>query len=241
MIRRHKALEMQEGAGVNVRRLMPVAGFRHYDPFVLWDDFTITPGNGFPDHPHRGFEAITYLYSGSIKHTDNLGNRSTVTAGGAQRFTAGKGIVHAEMPNEATPTRGIQFWVNLAGRLKQIEPEYQQVNDDEFPVVEKEGVRIKSLVGDGSPLKIKTAIRYLDITLEGDSHHTEQVTGGMRGFVYVADGTVVVNQQPCCSAESLFFEAESDIELYAEQPARVMIAYGKPHGEPIIQYGPYVD
>ncbi len=83
------ALEMTEGAGVNVKRLMPIAGFRNFDPFVLWDDFSIGSGTGFPDHPHRGFEAITYLFNGSIEHKDNLGNHSTVFAGGAQRFTAG--------------------------------------------------------------------------------------------------------------------------------------------------------
>ncbi len=241
MIKRHKALDMKEGDGVNVKRLMPISGFRNYDPFVLWDDFTITPGNGFPDHPHRGFEAITYLYSGSIKHSDNLGNSSTVTSGGAQRFTAGKGIVHSEMPNEESPTRGIQLWVNLPGRLKQVEPEYQQVNAQEFSVYEKNGVKIKVLVGDDSPLKIKTAIRYLDIELSADSAYIEPIADGMRGFFYVADGNVTINQQPYRTGESAFFDGEDKVVVGAEQAARVMLAYGTPHGEPIIQHGPYVD
>jgi len=243
MIKRHRAHEMQEGAGVNVRRLMPIAGFRNYDPFVLWDDFTITPGNGFPDHPHRGFEAITYLYNGSIKHTDNLGNSSTVTGGGAQRFTAGKGIVHSEMPNEESPTCGIQFWINLPGRLKQIDPDYQQVNDGEFPVHEFNGGRVKVLVGDGSPLLIKTPLRYLDIELNHGASYVEPIRAGMRGFIYVADGDVMINRQPHRSGESAFFDDENEIEISAGSgvPVRVMLAYGKPHGEPIIQYGPYVD
>lgn len=241
MIKRHRASEMQEGDGVNVRRLMPVADFRNYDPFVLWDDFTITPGHGFPDHPHRGFEAITYLYNGSIKHTDNLGNSSTVTAGGAQRFTAGKGIIHSEMPNETTPTRGIQFWINLPGRLKQVAPGYQQVDDSEFPVVEIDAGQIKVLVGEGSPLKIMTPLRYLDIRLNGNASHIEPIADGMRGFVYVADGEVTINRQPHRSGESAFFDHEREIEIGAATKARVMLAYGKPHGEPIIQYGPYVD
>jgi len=240
MIKRHRALEMKEGDGVNVKRLMPIAGFRNYDPFVLWDDFTITPGNGFPDHPHRGFEAITYLYSGSIKHTDNLGNSSTVTGGGAQRFTAGKGIVHSEMPHETAVTRGIQFWVNLPGRLKKIDSEYQQVNNDEFPVCNTDGVRIKVLVGDESPLKIKTSIRYLAIELD-DGLHLEPIPVGMRGFIYVADGDVTINQQPYRAGESAFFDGEDEMLIGAKQTARVMLAYGSPHGEPIIQYGPYVD
>ncbi len=242
MIKRHEASEMQEGVGVNVRRLMPIIGFRNYDPFVLWDDFTITPGHGFPDHPHRGFEAITYLYSGSIKHTDNLGNSSTVTAGGAQRFTAGSGIVHSEMPNEEAATRGIQFWINLPGRLKQVDPGYQQVDDGEFPVIEIDGGRIKLLVGDESPLKIMTPIRYLDIELSDSASHIESIADGMRGFVYVADGEVIINQQRYRSGESAFFDSEHEIALSGgEKQNRVMLAYGTPHGEPIVQHGPYVD
>ncbi len=241
MIKRHRALEMKEGDGVNVKRLMPIAGFRNYDPFVFWDDFTITPGNGFPDHPHRGFEAITYLYNGSIKHTDNLGNSSTVTSGGAQRFTAGKGIVHSEMPNEESPTRGIQCWINLPGYLKQVDPEYQQVDDEDFPVHEKYGVKIKVLVGDHSPLKIKSTIRYLDIELDGEGSHLEPVPEGMRGFIYVADGIATINQQPYRAGESAFFDGEKELLIGAEQKTRVMLAYGAPHGEPIIQHGPYVD
>ncbi len=241
MIKRHKAMEMKEGDGVNVYRLMPIAGFRNYDPFVLWDDFTITPGSGFPDHPHRGFEAITYLYNGSIKHTDNLGNSSTVTAGGAQRFTAGSGIVHSEVPNEERPTRGIQCWINLPGRLKQIDPAYQQVDDNEFPVIEIEAGRIKVLVGEGSPLKIMTPLRYLDIELNGSASHIEPIPKGMRGFLYVAEGEVTINQQPYRKGESAFFENEKEVVVGVENKARVMLAFGKPHGEPIIQYGPYVD
>jgi len=99
-----------EGDGVEVKRLMPVANLRNFDPFVLWDHFDIE-GGGFPNHPHRGFEAITYMFDGGMKHKDNLGNQGTVFAGGAQRFTAGKGIVHSEMPDGKAA--GIQLWINL--------------------------------------------------------------------------------------------------------------------------------
>lgn len=88
-----------EGDSAEVNRLFPVHGFMNFDPFVLWDDFTIRPGAGFPDHPHRGFEGVTYVIKGSVNHTDNLGNNSTVHHGGMQRFTAGKGIIHSEMPS----------------------------------------------------------------------------------------------------------------------------------------------
>ena len=241
MIEKRKAHEMQEGDGVTVKRLMPIAGFRNYDPFVLWDDFTITPGNGFPDHPHRGFEAITYLFSGSIRHEDNLGNASTVYAGGAQRFTTGSGIVHSEMPNEENPTRGIQLWINLAKRMKQIDPDYQQVNSDEFPISEIDGGMIKTIVGNASPLKIKTSMRYLDVQLNSNAMLTEAIAADMRGFIYIVDGEANINSQQYTTADTAFFDQETEIKIVAEQNSRMMICYGTPHGEPIIQYGPFVD
>ncbi len=241
MIEKRKAQQMQEGDGVLVKRLMPIPKLRNYDPFVLWDDFTITPGHGFPDHPHRGFEAITYLFNGSIRHEDNLGNASTVHSGGAQRFTAGNGIVHSEMPNEKDPTRGIQLWINLPKRLKQIDPGYQQVNNDEFPIEEIDGGMIKTIVGDKSPLKIKTPMRYLDLQLNADVDFSETIPTGMRGFVYLVDGEVDIDHQQYNTAETAFFDDETEINIRARYNSRMMICYGTPHGEPIIQYGPFVD
>ncbi|MFQ5586240.1 MAG: pirin family protein, partial [Thermodesulfobacteriota bacterium] len=138
------AVEMKEGNGADVKRLMPVPGFMNYDPFVLWDHFDVRPDAGFPDHPHRGFEAITYVFEGSMNHKDNLGNESTVTRGGAQRFTAGKGIVHSEMPSPEGHTRGIQLWINLPARLKTIQPAYQQVDahDMQEQVIDKGTLRV---------------------------------------------------------------------------------------------------
>ncbi len=125
---RYKAVHTQEGDNAEVNRLFPLPGrLMHYDPFVLWDEFTVQPGAGFPTHPHRGFEAITYVFSGEMQHADNLGNTSTVGPGGAQRFTAGRGIEHSEMPGETQATRGIQLWINLPQRLKQLDPDYQEV------------------------------------------------------------------------------------------------------------------
>jgi len=145
------------------------------------------------------------------------------------------------MPHEESPTRGIQLWINLPGHLKQVEPEYQQVDDGEFPVHEIDSARIKVLVGGDSPLKIKTAIRYLDIELPADGSHVETIPTGMRGFVYVADGDVAINKQPYRSGESAFFDGEDEVVISVAKTARVMLAYGSPHGEPIIQHGPYVD
>ena len=148
------AVEMSEGDGVDVNRLFPVRSDRmNFDPFVLWDNFNIGAGHGFPTHPHRGFEAITYMFTGSIEHKDNLGNHSTVTAGGAQRFTAGRGIEHSEMPASDGMSNGIQLWINLAKNLKSIEPDYQQVDKENIPVKKIDGGQISIIVGDDSPVK----------------------------------------------------------------------------------------
>ncbi len=241
MIIKRKAMETHEGEGVIVKRLMPIPQFRNYDPFVLWDDFTINPGNGFPDHPHRGFEAITYLFNGSIRHEDNLGNASTVHGGGAQRFTAGRGIVHSEMPNEKNLTRGIQLWINLPQRLKKIKPGYQQVNHNEFPISVFEGGQIKTIVGQDSPLTIKTPMTYLELQLNAGASHNETITEGFRGLIYMIDGETEIDGQIYKAADTAFFDDESEIKITAQNKSRLIICYGSPHGEPIIQYGPYVD
>lgn len=241
MISKYPAQQMQEGAGVTVYRLMPIAGFRNYDPFVLWDDFNITPGNGFPDHPHRGFEAITYLFNGSIKHTDNLGNSSTVFAGGAQRFTAGRGLVHSEMPNENGITRGIQLWINLPKRLKQIDPAYQQVNNDEFPITEIEGGSIKTIVGENSPVQLHTPVRYAHIHLNANANYSEAIATNMRGLIYVVEGEIEINGQHYAKGDAAFIDNETQITTTAKESSEYMLCLGTPHGEPIIQYGPFVD
>ncbi|ALP54474.1 hypothetical protein Tel_15695 [Candidatus Tenderia electrophaga] len=241
MIKKRSATEMHEGDGVVVKRLMPIPAFRNFDPFVLWDDFTVTPGHGFPEHPHRGFEAITYLFSGSIRHEDNLGNASTVQSGGAQRFTAGSGLVHSEMPNEDNPTRGIQLWINLPQRLKQTDPGYQQVNHDEFPVDDIDGGQVKTIVGADSPLNILTPMRYLELQLHDGAHYTAAIDGAMRGLVYVVEGESTIQGQTFVAADAAFFENESEIKIESTGHTRLMLCYGQPHGEPIIQYGPFVD
>jgi hypothetical protein len=241
MISKRPALQTQEGSGVTVYRHMPLAGFRNYDPFVLWDDFNITPGHGFPDHPHRGFEAITYLFSGSIKHTDNLGNSSTVFAGGAQRFTAGRGLVHSEMPNESGATRGIQLWINLPKRLKQVEPGYQQVNDGEFPITEIEGGTVKTIVGPGSPLQLLTPVRYAHIHLNADASHSEAIAANLRGLVYVVEGSITIEGKNYTKGDAAFIEDEGAVSIQAREQSQLMLCLGTPHGEPIIQYGPFVD
>lgn len=237
----HNVAVVPEGDGVEVKRLFPIHGCRNYDPFVLWDHFDIGPGRGFPDHPHRGFEAITYMFTGGMQHTDNLGNSSCVTAGGAQRFTAGKGMVHSEMPAEKGQSNGIQLWINLPKCLKQIEPSYQQVNADDFPTQTIEGGSIKILVGEGSPLTLNTSVIYQHISLRKQASYELPVDPGMHGIIYVLSGDIGVNGSPLHVGQAAFLENEVLVHFSADEDSEFMLCLGQPHGEPIHQYGPFVD
>jgi len=230
-----------EGDGVDVKRLFPLQGFMNFDPFVLWDHFDIGSGRGFPDHPHRGFEAITYMFKGGMSHKDNLGNESFVTPGGAQRFTAGKGIVHSEMPADKGNSNGIQLWINLPLKLKKIEPSYQQVNDKDFPVSHVDGVKVKTIVGDGSPLKLNTNIIYQHVELNEQSKYTLNLKSLMRGVIYLMKGELSVDNEMLKSNQAMFIEGQEMIEMVGLDNCEFMLGFGVPHNEPIHQYGPYVD
>ena len=230
-----------EGDGVDVKRLFPLPGFMNFDPFVLWDHFDIGAGRGFPDHPHRGFEAITYMFAGGMNHKDNLGNESFVTAGGAQRFTAGSGLVHSEMPAEQSQSNGIQLWINLPKRLKKTAPEYQQVNEDEFPVKKISGGQVKILVGEGSPLKLKTNVIYQHVRLNKDSTYQLKLDTAMRGIIYVMNGKLSINTLSVTTDQAMFVEDIHRLDFFADENSQFMICMGTPHGEPIHQHGPFVD
>jgi len=237
-----RAQEMMEGAGARVKRLFPVVRKRmNFDPFVLWDDFRIQPGAGFPTHPHRGFEAITYIFHGSIRHEDNLGNASTVTDGGAQRFTAGRGLEHSEMPSRDGDTRGIQLWINLPQRLKGIEPDYSQTDSDEMPLRDIDRGRVKTIVGADGPVRLQTPVRYLEVNLDKGACYSEQMPEDFRGLIYVVDGRLQVDGEVLASGGVAFFETAALLDVYADTEVRFMVCFGRPHGEPIRQWGPYVD
>ncbi len=232
------AVEVPEGDGVTVRRLMPVAGRLSFDPFVLWDHFDIA-GGGFPDHPHRGFEAITYLFDGGMRHADDLGNRGTVGAGGAQRFTAGRGIVHSEFPDGRA--HGVQLWINLPQRLKGLDPDYQQLQATELPEEEGDGVVVRTIVGDGSPLTLHTEVTYLDLRLAAGGRFFRAVPEGHRGLLYGVGGEAEVEGQRLGAGDACFVEAVDGLTITTTAGAHLLWCVGRPHGEPIHQHGPYVD
>ena len=231
-----------EGAGAEVRRLFPIPNLRmNYDPFVLWDHFFIQPGTGFPTHPHRGFEAITYLFEGAMEHKDNLGNCSTVLPGGAQRFTAGRGLEHSEMPAIDGVTSGIQLWINLPKCLKQLEPEYQQVDAEDITESEEHGIRIRHIVGEQGKVQLHTPVVYQDVQLTADHEFSVAVPAAFRGLLFVVAGELEYSGQSLQAGSTLFFDELDSLAIPAKVDSRFMLCMGKPHGEPIRQYGPYVD
>jgi redox-sensitive bicupin YhaK (pirin superfamily) len=237
-----KAQEMMEGSGVTVRRLFPFYRDRLVaDPFVLWDDFSIGEGAGFPTHAHRGFEAITYLFSGSMNHADNLGNDSTVKPGGAQRFTAGKGIEHSEMPGSDGVTTGIQLWINLPQSMKQIDPGYQQVNAEDIPQQVINGVTVREIVGGHSPVQLKTPVRYAEIRMTQGSEYTIDVDNGMQGIIYLQNGNININDQQLSAGDAMQVSQGEQAVLRAEESSRIMLALGKPLHETVRLSGGFVD
>lgn len=234
----HSAITVPEGDGVTVKRLMPVAELRNFDPFVLWDHFDIS-GGGFPDHPHRGFEAITYLFDGGMNHADNLGNVGTIFAGGAQRFTAGSGIVHSEFPDGRA--HGIQLWINLPKRLKAIAPAYQQVLSAEIPEKHNEGISVRTIVGEDGAISLNSEVEYLEIRMDAASNTQRKLTSELRGFVYAVEGEASINGDPIREGQAAFVEETAMLEIQSSEGARLMWCFGKAHGEPIYQHGPFVD
>jgi len=234
------AVSCAEGEGAEVNRLFPLHGYMNFDPFVLWDDFTVPPTAGFPDHPHRGFEGITYVFEGSMLHKDNLGNAATVEAGGLQRFTAGSGIVHSEMPSPSATTRGIQMWVNLPLSLKKVAPEYQQINSDAVMEQIIGTARIRHLAGEDTELKVKTPVLYLDVTLS-DGEFEQIIPDRFRGFIYMVTGSAESNGEKIEVNQAQFHEGSRKITVVTQKECRFMVCFGQPHGEPIYQHGPYVD
>ncbi len=238
------AMNVPEGDGVTVKRLMPVAGRMNFDPFVLWDHFDIAKG-GFPPHPHRGFEAITWMFAGGMQHKDNLGNEGTVHAGGAQRFTAGRGITHSEMPDGHAA--GIQLWINLPQRLKRIDAEYQQVDADAVPREETGGVSLLHIVGYRGSVRLHTDVEYLEVSLAAGSRMQRNIDDGWRGIIYVVEGEATLRTeddspaQPLVAGDAALVEKETTLSLHSRDGAKLMWCFGAPHHEPIHQHGPFVD
>ena len=246
-----------EGAGVRLKRSLGSRALDYLDPFLLLDHFdSKNPADyqaGFPLHPHRGIETVTYILSGAVKHKDSLGNQGTIGAGDIQWMTAGRGILHEEMPQvRPEGVSGFQLWVNLAAKEKMTAPRYQNISANELPeIVRLDGTRIRVVAGtldgvSGPVSGISVAPLYLDVSVPARGTFTHPVQSGHAVFTYVFAGAVNVNTakdgEVLIDAPKLLVWGEGDaIQLIAKDgPARLLVVSGAPLTEPIARYGPFV-
>lgn len=236
-----EARKTTDGAGAQIKRVFPGAKLRHIDPFVLLDEFFVSANTGFPEHPHRGFEALTYMLEGAFRHKDNLGNDGIVDAGGVQRFSAGKGIRHSELPGDEEMNHGLQLWINLPKDLKDMEPTYQKVESDEIPEKEMKGLKIRTIVGPGSPVELNTAATYKDLILDEDTVFEEDITADWNAILYVIENELKYKDMSISPGECLIIKNGGKVIVRAEQKTRFVLIAGKPHDYPIKQHGSVVD
>lgn len=245
VLQRISARPTTDGQGASLMRVFPGPALRHLDPFVLLDDFDVRKPAGFPEHPHRGFEAFTYMIEGAFHHRDSLGNDSVIGPGGTQRFTSGRGARHSEMPAGDGSNRGLQLWVNLPQRLKKMAPSYAGLEGGSLPERAHErgaGVvgRIREVVGRSSPVELQTEVEYLDVELLADASFDHGVPDGHNAIIYALEGRVTLLGETLVRGDALLPSA-GRIEIVAHEASRVLWLSGRPHGEPIRQRGPFVD
>ncbi len=248
------AQEALEGAGVRIRRTIGTPELDYLDPFLLLDEFKSAEGAdyiaGFPDHPHRGFETVTYMLAGSMWHEDHKGNRGELGPGSVQWMTAGRGIVHSEMPmQEHGLMWGFQIWVNLPAAHKMTAPRYQDIPAEAIPTaMTKNGATLRVVAGtvDGTngPVEgIATSPLYVDVEVLKDSECVIPIPREHNGFVYVFEGEGVAGEKLLASGQlGVLSRGESEAVrlVTTAQPMRLLLLAAKPLDEPMARYGPFV-
>ncbi len=245
-----------DGAGVKLTRVIGGPELPDLDPFLLLDEFGTDRAEdylaGFPSHPHRGFETVTYMLDGRMRHKDNHGNEGLLTPGSVQWMTAGRGLVHSEMPEqESGRMRGFQLWVNLPARDKMTEPKYQEFAPDRIPVAQPApGVRVKVIAGRvgevvGPIVQPATDPVYLDIALEAGTSWSYALPEGHNAFAYAFEGAVTVgegDQARALEAQEMAVLGGGELlQLRAgAQGARLIVVAGRPLREPVMRHGPFV-
>jgi len=241
-----------EGAGVALHRSIATRELNYLDPFLLFDDFSSdNPDDylaGFPLHPHRGIETVTYMLEGYVSHRDTLGNAGTIGPGDVQWMTAGRGIMHEEMPQQrGRRMTGFQLWVNLPARNKMMAPRYQEIAAARIPeVVRENGVRIRVVTGtvdgfSGPVTDIVVNPLYLDIQLPPATTFEHPVTRGHSAFAYLFEGACTFAETGAAARSLVVFDDGDFVHAHtAQEPARFLLIAGQPLREPIARYGPFV-
>jgi redox-sensitive bicupin YhaK (pirin superfamily) len=254
------SVETLEGAGFLVHRPFPTPELDHVDPFLLLDEMgpsDLGPGEarGAPDHPHRGFETVTYLLSGRMQHRDSRGNQGRLGPGDVQWMTAGSGVVHSEMPEPAFAARGgrmhgFQLWVNLPRRDKMMPPRYQEVRAEQIPVARSDDGRVTVRViageslGKSAVIDTRTPIQYLDVELSGGGELVQPVPTDFNAFAFVVSGRGAFGRDETTGGahDLVLFRDDGDAARLAapQGPVRALLVAGRPIGEPVARMGPFV-
>jgi len=242
-----------EGAGVRLRRSISPRVSNEFDPFLLFDHFAFNdplegPLRGFPYHPHRGIETVTYMLEGSTAHRDSIGNEGLIGPGDVQWMSSGRGIMHEEMPRRGPSGNiyGFQLWVNLPSHLKMSEPRYQEVNAATIPTYEKDGVKIRVVTGTvedvtGPVTDIAASPLYLDVQLAPGIEWQFPIPSGHTLITYVFEGEGVFGDETVASVNLIKFTDGDHITVKTENNSvRFMLIAGAPFKEPIVPYGPFV-
>lgn len=246
------SVEQPEGVKARVRRSIGRPELKNFDPFLLLDEFisSMEQVSGFPDHPHRGFETVTYMLpssKGSFQHEDFCGHKGTISPGDLQWMTAGKGIVHSEMPFGSGASHGLQLWVNLASKDKLCDPAYQELKAEDLATVKKDGITAIVIAGKAlgieSKVYTRTPIHYIHFLMEPNTELHHEIPANWTAFLYILNGTISIGG-------STFIEAHNTVALntigdgvsvkVGDEGANFVLISGKPIGEPVVQHGPFV-
>ena len=253
------AIEQSEGAGARVRRSIGTPKLRNFSPFLMLDHFTISPGAGFPDHPHRGQETITYLLKGAVDHEDFAGNKGTIETGDLQFMTAGKGIMHAEMPRQnkdGSSNVGMQLWVDLPAKLKACEPLYSDLRAKEIPTINLDNgkVTVKIISGqshgtDSVKELAYTPVWIFDISIKPGGKISQELPQGWNAFAYTLAGSTNFgagkDQTTVRQYHNVVFEQKGDkvdmsVDADAKEDGRIFLVSGFALDQKVVQYGPFV-
>jgi redox-sensitive bicupin YhaK (pirin superfamily) len=249
-----------EGAGVLLRRSFGPSRENLFDPFLLFDHFAFNkpvegPIQGFPTHPHRGIETVTYMLEGNVRHRDSLGNLGIIGPGDVQWMTSGRGILHEEMPQRGPSglIDGFQLWVNLPADRKMNQPRYQEISTEDIPAIESQGARVRVVAGTyqgttGPVTEIAASPIYLDVTLQAESEIELPIPKGHTTIAYLFEGQALFgldesDQGDVVEAVHMLVFEDGDtlrVQTGLGAPARFMLMAGAPIGEPIVPYGPFV-
>ena len=249
-----------DGAGVSLRRSLGQSQTSRVDPFLMLDEFSSDDPDdyiaGFPSHPHRGFETVTYMLDGHMLHEDHLGNRGDLLPGGAQWMTAGRGIIHSEMPQqESGRMRGFQLWINLPAAEKMKPAHYRDIRPDEIPSVAlPRGGEAKVIAGNivggagavsGPVQGLSTEPLYIDVRLPAGASFSHELPAGHNAFVYAYEGSLVIGpadeRRSLAARDAGVLSAGEKVDISAtEGPARFLLLAARPLGEPVVQHGPFV-